>query len=502
MQNRVGVMRWAVWLAMASSLAACGGGTDDAVPTAQSQASPLLQSQARVQPSGVLVSAGVKSRSLASSAVPLSVQIQLGELVQAKGVALPAGGARLVGVSRALVETANPDNLAARWHWRDTPMGGKVAALSVSAGGAQGLRLGLRVEALPAKALLRVYSQARPETVYEVVGQQVLQTIERNLAAGETGDAARTWWTPELGADEQTLEIELPPGTDPHALRVSVPQVSHIFENLSVPSDGALASKINESDTCNLDASCHDEVAAQRNAVARMVFTKNGSTYACTGTLLNDLASSGTPYFLSANHCISTQAAASSLQTDWFYRSPTCNSRTLSPNSVRRFGGATLLYASDASDTALVQLNDAPPPGAVFAAWDATPQASGTTVFGLHHPRADLLKVSFGTLVGQSSCTSGSGTEFTCNGNAGNYYRVQWSSGTTEGGSSGSALFRGSSVVGTLYGGAVSCTATGGFDVYGRLDVAYNDGIKKWLAEKSNGGSALGSLFSLLLGPK
>ena len=196
---------------------------------------------------------------------------------------------------------------------------------------------------------LRVYSQARPETVYEVAGQQVLDAIARNLAARETGDAAHTWWTPELGADEQTLEIELAPGTDPQALRISVPRVSHIFEDLSVPPEGALVSKINESATCNLDASCYDEVAAQRNAVARMVFTKDGSTYACTGTLLNDLASSGTPYFLSANHCISTQAAASSLQTDWFYRSPTCNSRTLSSASVRRFGGATLLYASSAS---------------------------------------------------------------------------------------------------------------------------------------------------------
>ena len=218
-----------------------------------------------------------------------------------------------------------------------------------------------------------------------------------------------------------------------------------------------------------------------------MVFTKDGSTYACTGTLLNDLASSGTPYFLSANHCISTQAAASSLQTDWFYRSPTCNSRTLSSASVRRFGGATLLYANAASDTALVQLNDAPPPGAAFAAWDATPQASGAAVFGLHHPSADLLKVSFGTLMGPLSCTGGAGTNFTCSGSTGNYYRVQWSSGTTEGGSSGSALFRGGYVVGTLYGGAVSCTATGGFDAYGRLDVAYNDGIKKWLAGSGSG---------------
>ena len=509
MQIRAGAMHWATWLLVVAGLTACGGGADDATQPARTQAAPLLQSEAWVQPSGVQAQVGVKARALTPAAVPLPTQVQLGELVRAKGAALQEGGARLVGVSRALAETAEPDGLAARLRWKDTPTGAKVAALSVSASGAQGLRLALRVETLPADALLRVYSQARPETVYEVAGQQVLDAIARNLAAGETGDAAHTWWTPELGADEQTLEIELAPGTDPQALRISVPRVSHIFEDLSVPPEGALVSKINESATCNLDASCYDEGAAQRNAVARMVFTKDGSTYACTGTLLNDLASSGTPYFLSANHCISTQAAASSLQTDWFYRSPTCNSRTLSSASVRRFGGATLLYANAASDTALVQLNDAPPPGAAFAAWDATPQASGAAVFGLHHPSADLLKVSFGTLMGQLSCTGGAGTNFTCSGSTGNYYRVQWSSGTTEGGSSGSALFRGGYVVGTLYGGAVSCTATGGFDAYGRLDVAYNDGIKKWLAGSGSGSgsggggvSTLGSLFRTMLSPK
>ena len=60
-------------------------------------------------------------------------------------------------------------------------------------------------------------------------------------------------------------------------------------------------------------------------------------------------------------------------------------------------------------------------------------------------------------------------------------------------------------MVGTLYGGAVSCTATGGFDAYGRLDVAYNDGIKKWLAGSGSGGggvSTLGSLFRTMLSPK
>lgn len=511
MQNRAGAVRWAVGFLVAVGLLGCGGGGGDAPAiSAKALAAPVLRAEGYTPPQVLQADAAVKLRAASAPVARWPARMQLEALALPKEAALPEGGLRLVGWPRALAGAATPADLAGQLRWQVNPGGVQVAALSVTAPGSHGLRLGLRIEALPQGALLRIYSQAQPGKVYEVAAQQVLQTIERNLASGETGDAPRTWWTPELGADEQTLEIELPPGTDRSALRVAVPQVSHIFDDLSLPPEGALASKVNESDTCNVDATCYDELAAQRNAVARMLFTKNGSTYACTGTLLNDAASSGTPYFLSANHCISTQTVASSLQTDWFYRSSACNSRTLSSASVRRFAGATLLYASSANDTAFMRLNEAPPAGAAFAAWDATPQVSGAAVFGLHHPRTDLLKLSLGNVAGQLACSDASGTQFTCSGTSGNYYQVKWSSGTTEAGSSGSALFRGAYVVGTLYGGAASCTATGGVDAYGRLDIAYNDGLKKWLADNSGGNgsgtdggtSALGNLFRVMMNPK
>jgi lysyl endopeptidase len=58
------------------------------------------------------------------------------------------------------------------------------------------------------------------------------------------------------------------------------------------------------------------------------------------------------------------------------------------------------------------------------------------------------------------------------------FTEVRWSSGTTEGGSSGSGLFTydGSRYVlrGALWGGAASCTNTGGPDNYSRLDQVYS----------------------------
>ncbi|MFZ1498453.1 MAG: trypsin-like peptidase domain-containing protein [Giesbergeria sp.] len=514
MNNRFHSGRLAAVIFAAAALAACGGGGD--VAESSSPGAAVLEVEARVQPPSLQEAAVIKSRALPSGERAEAVEISLGPLNLSKNALLQDPGARLIGLARPLPASGSPEATAALLHWHATPAGGLVAALSVSAQGAYGLRMGLRVEALPSSAMLRVYSQSRPETVYEMSGQQILQLIARNLEAGDAEAAARTWWTPEMGSPEQTLEIELPAGTDPSALRLSVPQVSHIFEDLSLPTEGALETKINESDTCNLDATCYDELAAQRDSVARMLFSKDGNTYACTGTLLNDVAGSGTPYFLSANHCISTQSAAGSLQTDWFYRSPTCNSRTLSAASTRRLGGATLLYASSSTDSTLLRLNEAPPAGARFAGWDASAQPVGLNVFGLHHPQADLLKVSLGNITNLTACSSTSNTSFSCSGTSGNYYRVAVSSGTSQGGSSGSALFSLGSkyVIGTLYGGVTSCSATGAFDMYGRFDVAYNDGLKTWLAGNTGGdgsgtvtgtgggASTLGSLFRILLGPK
>lgn len=472
--------QWVAVLLAVAGLAGCGGGGEAEPPP---PSAPILKVESRTQPLGVQDIPAIKSRAMVKGygSGPVPVQIALGPLDLSKSAALQDSGAQLIGLARPIKATDSPAALAAQLHWQATPDGGLVSALSVSAEGAHGLRMALQVDSLPGNAMVRVYSQDHPETVFEISGQQILQSIDRNLAAGGMGVDAHTWWTPELGSAEQTLEIELPRGTSADMLRVSVPQVSHIFEDLSLPSQEALSPTIKVTDPCNLDATCHDDVANLRDAVARMIFTNAGQTYACTGTLLNDSQSSGTPYFLSANHCISSQTVASTLQTDWFYRSATCNSQVLSSASTRRLGGATLLYASAASDTSFMRLVDTPPPGAVFAGWDAAAQLAGESVVGLHHPQADFLKVSYGSIGSQTNCASTSSTQFSCTGTSGNFYRVLWTSGTTQGGSSGSALFHGNYVVGTLYGGDASCSLAGTADYYGRFDIAYAAGLKQWL---------------------
>lgn len=481
--------------ALVWALAGCGGGGGSASVGTSSgtaiEAATVLAAQAYEQPATAVqrLTGEIKARSAAPSAVQ-AARVALGPLSEAKLLAAaPLVGARQIGEARAVERTATPEALGRVLTWSATAQGGQVAALSVSAAGAHGLRMGVLVDQLPASAVLRIYRQDRATAVYEISAGVVLQAIARNQQAGDQNDAARLWWTPDAGGDEATLEIELPAGVPASAVQIAVPQVSHFFADLSLPTEDefALQTKINESQQCNIDASCHDGYAALRNAVARMIYTSGGKTYVCTGTLLNDSSSSSTPYFISANHCISSQTEASSLQTDWFYRSSSCGSRALSTSTVKRQGGATLLYAAAATDTSFMRLNDTPPAGAVFAAWDANVHPASSSVVALHHPQGDMLKISFGSITGQSTCNSVSSTQFSCSGTSGNFYRVSWSQGLTEGGSSGSPIFRGTAVVGTLYGGSSSCTSAS--DYYGRFDVAYAAALKNWLAAGNGTGT-------------
>lgn len=497
--TRISIKRWAGALtAVTALLAGCGGGESSEVATT-AKTDTITAVEGRMLPETAVQDVSpVKSRS--ATTAPKAARVSLGELSMAKVEMSAPGTPRLVGQARDVQATKSAAALQSLWQWKNTAVGGKVAAISFNAEGAYGLRLGVLVKQLPGSATVRVYTQSAPDKVFQISGQAILQLIERNQAAGDQSDAARTWWTPDTGEGEATLEVELPPGVAASALDIAVPQLSHIFENLSLPTaqeyqEQVEAAKINESDPCNLDANCYSENAQERNAVARMLFTKDGGSYLCTGTLMNDTQNSFKPYFLTANHCISTQTVASSLETRWFYRSPSCNSGTLQSSTVRKTGGAQLLYASGTTDTAFMLLNDTPPGGALFAGWSANTVAAGTSVVGLHHPSGDLLKISFGAVNSQANCQPTTGSGFQCSGTSGNYYRVSWSQGTTEGGSSGSALFQGGYVVGTLYGGSATCTNRSAYDYYGRFDVAYNAAIKAWLNPASTSAPARSAVY-------
>ena len=390
-----------------------------------------------------------------------------------------------IGFSRDVPTLRTTTQTSALMAWAVIP-GGQLAAISVTAPDALGVRLGLFIEALPITATLRFYAQGATP-VFEVSGQEITETIARNLAAGDKTDEARTYWSPTIDGQEITVEIELPSGVPPDEVKISIPRLSHLFSTPLNPK--ALTEKIGEAASCNLDSMCYQATwSNESSATARMVFTSGGSSYNCTGTLVSDQdTSTFVPYFLSANHCISSQSEASSLQTYWFYQSSSCNSGNLNPSSQTLTGGATLLYATATTDTSFMRLNKAPPAGVYATGWLSNLQPLNTPDTGIHNPHGDLQKISFGTITGYSTCSSGD--SFSCSSassGTANHLASVGSQGITESGSSGSGLWVASGgshyLVGQLHGGSSSCASPNSTDYYGRFDVAYNAALYQWLA--------------------
>lgn len=461
------------------------GGTGSAC-VAASQQTPVSVTQVSVLARSAAVAAAQGGLTARAALAPRARQVALAEVTPAKlasetSLSGLGGGPRKVGFARALP--------AAALDWQTLADGRKAASLSVTSPAARAVRLGLLVRSLPADATVRLYAQGASEG-FEVPAAEVLAALKATAAAGATGDAARTYWAPAVNGAEVTLEVSLPAGGDTALVDVAVPQLSHLFA-LPTYDDGASASvkpKIGEAASCEIDAACDASFQAESNAVARIVFVDQGAAYQCTGTLLNDQLGSGTPYLLTANHCISTQAAATTLQSYWFYRAPTCGAGTLNPAATTRTGGATLLYASAGTDTSFMRLNTAAPAGATYAGWSVAAPPVTAPVATLHHPEGDVLKLSQGTVKSYQNCTvSSSGlTCSTSTDGSGSFVDAVFTSGSTEEGSSGAALFQtinGSRyVIGQLYGGSSSCSVRAGSNIYGRFDAAYNSALKQWLA--------------------
>jgi len=274
---------------------------------------------------------------------------------------------------------------------------------------------------------------------------------------------------------------------------ISVDAISHIFA--SVNDNFKAATQTKASGACNVDAICPAQTTGYvnaKNAVAHMVFqaTPAGGTlgsYICTGTLLNDnVPATQIPYFYSANHCIGTQTEALSLTTYWNFDNPVCGGANISrsSNAVNAvFGGADLLYADVNSDVLLLRLKGTPPQTAFFAGWDSATIAGSTPVTIIHHPQGDPKKVTLGQTLANPF------TVLADQGNA-TFITPTYTSGITEGGSSGSGVLTSSNgnyfLRGGLFGGPSTCATAGDVnnpdnrDYYSRFDLAYPT-LSQWL---------------------
>lgn len=230
------------------------------------------------------------------------------------------------------------------------------------------------------------------------------------------------------------------------------------------------------SGACNINVNCPAgaDWQVEKKSVALIV---NGGFATCTGAMVNNTANNGTPYFLTANHCLGNP-------NTWTYyfnhESATCSGNTGPTN--QSISGGTLLVNNSGSDVALIQLSSTPPASwnVEYAGWDASgaPPANAT---GIHHPSGDVKKICFEENSPYQSTASGAQV----------WWISQWEAGVTEPGSSGSPLFdQNHRIIGQLYGGAAACSGTsnnGQYDYYGRFNVSWGLGVSQYLDPTGSG---------------
>ncbi|MEC7267509.1 MAG: serine protease, partial [Bacteroidota bacterium] len=282
--------------------------------------------------------------------------------------------------------------------------------------------------------------------------------------------AYRTFSTLPLPGDVLILEINAPLGSRTDVTAMQLETVTHAYKDLFTQS---LDKGLGQSGSCNVNVNCPEAAGweDQRRSVARIVV--NGNDH-CTGALINNTGNDATPYFLTANHCLTGNV---SNWVFWFnWESPACNPTQNS--SYDGVSGSTLLASCSSSDFALLELSQEVPLeyNPYYAGWSAVNTAP-TSAVGIHHPSGDIKKWSYDGDASVSSAWGGWGNSVTNT----HWEVLDWDIGTTEGGSSGSPLFdQNKRIVGQLHGGAALC-GNDFSDLYGK--VAYS-----WDCQSQNSG--------------
>lgn len=374
-----------------------------------------------------------------------------------------------VGIGRALPADTGIGIPLDALAWHALPDGSTVTTVEFVSPDAAALRVSLDATAFPAGLTVRTYAAATDGQLHGAIDAAT-------LAGGP-----RVQWLPEQPGDALGLELHAEAGAD---LRGAVLPVRQLLHLVVTPRawDGKRLNELGKAGSCNIDIACAgDEWVDVGRAVAKYIFTFDDPTPAepnrvsaatCTGTLLNNVAQDGTPYFVTGAHCITTAERAANMTFYWHFERVQCGGAN--PTSViQTVGGAIRHVQASVQDMVLLELELPPPATATLAGWNANTPVRGASAVALHHPGGDVKKYSLGEIRAFTQWPESGGQQ--THAHTAPYLQVFWSEGTTEQGSSGSALFSANTgqVIGTLRGGAASCAAPAEPDYYGRFDQAY-----------------------------
>jgi len=222
-----------------------------------------------------------------------------------------------------------------------------------------------------------------------------------------------------------------------------------------------------------------DWEAQRRSSVA--VMSRFGSRY-CSGNFINN--ANRQQLVLTANHC--SVGSSDLLLHDFFDSQCTSNSNS-NGNTANSVGDLTILASDSRVDNTLILVGTRIPDSwNVYLAGYDTTTTSPNAVVCLSHPSGSNLKIAHSN--------SDIGTAPYSWGTADHWKVFEWTEATTEGGSSGSALFDRDTkrIIGQLHGGSASCPAFNGYDLYGGLFASISQpSMKQYLSAANMDGAEL-----------
>jgi alpha-tubulin suppressor-like RCC1 family protein len=352
---------------------------------------------------------------------------------------------------------------------------GRLWRLRVVSTNATDLNFGLAQFWLPEGATLYVISEAG-------------DYYQGPYTAADNQDDGQLW-TAVVPGEAAVLELFVP-AQAPQEPLILLTQVGTGYRDFCRRWKDASAPKAEGA--CNNDVICPVGVPWTNEIRSVAVYTKNG-IWTCTGTLIMDVPGDFRPFFLTANHCGLSAANASSVVVYWNYQSATCG--THGPGSLaQNQSGATFRAAKYDVDFALIELARNPDPSfrVFYSGWDRSGTAPSGGV-GIHHPDCDVKAISLSSnpLTTVNSCIGTGGVN--------THWYVQWTSGVTEPGSSGSGIWNSSShrLVGTLSGGNSACGGTDLTDCYGKFSLSWASGttaadrLQNWLDPLNTGATSI-----------
>ena len=289
--------------------------------------------------------------------------------------------------------------------WTDLGEGRRAWRLRLASPGAKSLAVEFSRFDLPEGAELYAYHEER---------EQILGAYTRANRHDDGGFVFEPY-----GGEALVLELDLPAGAGTPTLELA--SVIHDYRDVLGLMDGRvrLEAPGQNLGACLVDVNCPqgDPYPTQKRATMR---TLSGGAL-CSGALLNNTGNTNLPYVLTADHCGQTAS------TVFLFRYQTSGCASGSAPTSYSSSGCTLLTTSSTYDCRLLRMNALPPAThePYLAGWTRS-TGNASMAFAMGHPSGGPKKISIDN--------NGTASETTL-------WRVQWNTGTLEGGSSGGPLF-------------------------------------------------------------